>query len=445
MERKANSWFLISFVSLLLLPRFALAAQAPTSLHSEVTEKIYSLLKVKQFADAFELALANQSEFEGVPEFDLAFGIAAKSSSNGDAGLYALERVVQAEPQSIAGRFTLANCYFELGNLAAANEEFSALSQLSLSTELQQSVNQALSAIERSQKQTQGGWQNALQLSVGADSNPNNGIEDEFITVPLLGQVRLFEQSREVSSSFYDLSGQFSYFAPVNQQTMWYASFGAAKTEFADDLALSRANVNAVTGFKTQVAETDIGARVFYRPLWLDGDSFLDYYGVKTEASLPVLTQSSVGLDLTFAKLDYADLTELTRDQLWFDAWFETPTLGGISRFSLKAGDEQSDLTQYDFNSRTLTGVSYSFTQQIDWQWSYKISADYLKAEYDELHPLFAQKRDDKMLQLVMDLHYQWLQDWLLTGQVSVVDNTSSLPLYEYNRSNLWLGARYQF
>ena len=98
-----------------------------------------------------------------------------------------------------------------------------------------------------------------------------------------------------------------------------------------------------------------------------------------------------------------------------------------------------------DFNSRQLLGVGYSFTQQLSSRWYYKLSADYLKAEYEEDHPLFAQTREDKFMQLVVDLHYQWRADWLLTAQMSVVDNRSNLALYDYNRSNLWIGARYQF
>jgi hypothetical protein len=423
----------------------ALASEAQTSEHTETIQKIYSLLTNKQFDDAFELAVANQSEFEGAVEFDLAFGIAAKSSSNCSQGLFALERVVQAQPQSIAGRFTLANCYYELGNFPAANSEFSILNQLKLSAELKQLVSQAIKSIEKRVKISSGGWQNAVQINFGMDSNPNNGIEDEFITVPLLGQVRLFEQSREVSSSFYDMSAQVSYFAPINQQSKWYASFGAARTEFTDDDALSRANVNAIAGFKTQLANVDMGTKAFYRPLWLDGDHFLNYFGVIAQASLPILNQSTLGTELTFAKLDYADLSELTRYQIWFDFWFETPTFGGNSRISLKIADEQSDSPQFDFNSRKITGLGYSFTQQVGWQWSYKITADYLKATYDQPHPLFAQSRDDELLQVLIDLNYQWLDDWLLTGQISTVDNTSSLTLYQYNRSNLWLGARYQF
>ena len=255
-----------------------------------------------------------------------------------------------------------------------------------------------------------------MQVNFGMDSNPNNGIEDEFITVPMLGQVRLFAQSREVSSSFYDMSAQFSYFSPISQQSKWYASFGAARTEFTDDEALSRANVNAIVGFKTQLENVDIGTRTFYRPLWLDGTHFLNYFGVIADASLPVLNQSTLGTDLTFAKLDYADLNELTRNQIWFDFWFETPTFGGLSRFTLKVGDEQSDSPQFDFNSRKLTGIEYSFTQQVNWQWSYKLKADYLKAKYDQPHPLFAESRDDKLLQVLIDLNCQWLDDWLLTG-----------------------------
>ena len=149
MDCRSNSWLLKLFVFLTLLPMLALASEAQTFKHTETTQKIYSLLTNKQFDDAFESAIENQTKLEGIVEFDLAFGIAARSTANCSQGLFALERVVQAQPQSIDGRFTLASCYYELGNFPAANTEFSILSQLKLSAELMQVVNQAIESIEK--------------------------------------------------------------------------------------------------------------------------------------------------------------------------------------------------------------------------------------------------------------------------------------------------------
>ncbi|MEP7706046.1 tetratricopeptide repeat protein [Paraglaciecola sp. 25GB23A] len=430
--------FALGLMFTLLLPNaFATSSTIP--------QEITALLNQQKTEQAFSLAAENQANLEGEPDFDLAFGIAAKATNNCNLAVYALERVVQILPQKVVARYALAGCYFELGNFAAAKIEFNQLAQQNLSAEMQSIVEQHLNVIERSQERNTAGWHNAIELVVGQDSNPNNGVENEFIDVPLLGQVKLFEQSQAHSSSFYDLNGQFSYIAPLDQRSAWFSSLGVSHSEYSHELAQSRSNLNAVLGYTTKMVGKDISARLFYRPLWLDQEAFLDYYGVVAEVGQGVLNQSAVGAELTLARLDYSDLDELSRNQHWLNLWFETPTFSGVSRLSIKLGDEQSQDKAVDFNSRRLLGASYSFAQQLDVSWYYKISLDYLKAEHEQTHPLFLLTREDKYVQLVFDLQYQWQANWLLTAQASVVNNHSNLSLYDYKRSNVWLGARYQF
>jgi hypothetical protein len=424
---------------LLLLTTHAFATS------SSISQEIIALLNQQKTDQAFSLAAESQASLEGEPDFDLAFGLAAKATNNCNLAVYALERVVQILPQKILARYALAGCYFQLGNFAAAKIEFNQLAQQNLSTEMQSIVEQHLNVIERSQERNSAGWHNAIELVVGQDSNPNNGVENEFIDVPLLGQVKLFEQSQAHSSGFYDLNGQFSYFAPLDQSSAWFASLGASHSGYKHELAQSRSNLNGVLGYSTKMAGKDISARLFYRPLWLEQESFLDYYGVVADVEQGVLDQSAIGAELTLASLDYSDLNELSRNQHWLNLWFETPTFSGVSRLAIKVGDEQSQDSAVDFNSRRLVGGSYSFAQQLDVSWYYKVSVDYLKAEHDQIHPLFLLTREDKYLQLLFDLQYQWQANWLLTAQVSVVNNHSNLSLYDYKRSNVWLGARYQF
>ncbi|GAC13015.1 tetratricopeptide repeat protein [Aliiglaciecola lipolytica] len=410
-----------------------------------VTAKLYALLEEQEFQSAFTLAQQHSDTFEGDAKFDLGYGLAAKSAGHCNLALYPLERVVQLQPTSVEARFALANCYYELGNLQAAKSEFNYLSQLPLSEQISGYVGQFKNAIERRQNETTGGWQNTLQFGLGQDSNPNNGVENEFVSIPVLGQVRLFEQSREVSSSFYNVSGQFSYFSPIDKQSAWFASAGMSYTGFSESLALSRSNLSGLVGYVSQLHKVNWGTRVFYRPLWLDEEHFLDYFGVVGDLSTEVFADSKVGAELTLARLDYAEIEPLTRLQKNLSIWFDTPTFSGQSRISLNVADEQTDETRFDFNSRKITGLSYRLDSQINWQWSYQVAVDYSKIEYDQAHPLFAQIREDTLSQLSVDLYYQWLENWLLNAQVSVTKNASNLDLYEYKRSNVWLGARYQF
>jgi hypothetical protein len=410
-----------------------------------VVQQIEAFLEEQRFEQAYSLALEHQDEQEGDTQFDLSFGMAAFATDHCSEAVYALERVLQVQPQHSNGRFALATCYYRLGNLSAAKHEFSQIQRLSASSTMLAAAAQALENIEKQQQSQEAGWHNAAQLVLGQDSNPNNGIEDEFITVPLLGEVRLFEQNREVSSSYYDLNASTSYMAPIDQGSRWYASVGLNYTGYSEHLALSKGSLNLLLGAQSVWSENEVGARLFYRPMWLDGDSFVDYFGLIADMSHPLMGNSVIGAELIIGQLDYTNFTELSRNQALLGLWFATPTFNGTSRLSLKVGKEEADSSAFEFNSRDLLGVSYSLQQQLSSLWSYGVKAEYLQAKYAQNHPLFAQQRDDRLLQVVLDVQYQWQSDWLLSGQLNVTDNRSNLNLYDYNRSNVWIGARYQF
>jgi hypothetical protein len=420
------------------------------SLHSvasavDINQQIYLLLEQQDYQQAFDLATVHQDDYEGETEFDLAYGLAAGASNHCNLAVFALERVLAIQPQLHSGRLALANCYAQLGNLSAAQQEYSLLLTQTLNEPMKAAVALALANVEKAQRAQKAGWHGSAQLATGFDDNPNNGIEDEFITVPLLGQVRLFEQSRAVSSAYYDFNAQLSYIAPLTQTSRWYSALAISYTGYTEELALSKSNLNAQLGYQGTWFDNDIGARLFYRPLQLDGEGFLDYSGISFDISHAFMAKSALGAELTLAQLDYASYDELSRDQALFSVWLATPTFGATSRFSLKVGQENVDSSLYEFNSRDLLGVSYALQKQLSALWSYGISAEYLRAQYAADHPLFATTREDKLLQFVLDLHYQWQTNWQFSGQLSVTDNRSNLNLFDYKRSNVWIGARYQF
>ena len=197
---KVNSPFnLVKAAFLLLL----LLVYGPVVLaSSSVNEQIIEHVKAQRFEQAYQLALAHKAEWEGDPAFDTAYGLAAKGKGYLQEALFAFERVLETNPTSVNVRFYVAVCYFESGNSAAALSELNLLKSLTLPEGLAEQVAQYLSLITRQQKYAEPHWQNWLQVAVGHDDNPNNGIEEDEIFIPGLGDINVFEQNQEVSSAF---------------------------------------------------------------------------------------------------------------------------------------------------------------------------------------------------------------------------------------------------
>ena len=87
-------------------------------------EALDVLMKRNQFPQAFELADRLVEEFEGDPDFDFKYGMAAIETQHYDQALFAFERLVIGFPDQPRYRLELARTHFYLRNLIRAEIEF---------------------------------------------------------------------------------------------------------------------------------------------------------------------------------------------------------------------------------------------------------------------------------------------------------------------------------
>jgi tetratricopeptide (TPR) repeat protein len=434
------------FPNSFLLTMLLLAPNCIVAMGQELTSsQILDLLKQDKTSEAFTLAKQNQAEFEGELNFDLAYAASARAAGEYDQAVFAYERVLQYKVDSVEARFGLAVSYFDLGNIQGAKAEFSLLSQYSLKPETADLVARYLNVIEQREKHAGSYWQNFVQAGIGQDSNANNGVNEEFILIPGLGTVALFAQSREVDSPYLAIQGQALYVSPIDQLSRWYVSGSILHMEYDEELALSRTFSSLIAGYQTHINQFEVNVSAFFRPLWLDGDDYLDYYGVKGGINMPLFNKSKVGLDVSLATEDYSSQVNLNKDQTMAELWFEVPFTYGSHRLALRYGKEESEKQLNDFISRDLLGVGYVLAHRLNANWEYRFSADYLSGKYGAPHPLFAQVRDDSFIRAEFELTYHTQSSWRWISSLSYLSNDSNLPIFEFSRYRLWFGGRYDF
>lgn len=427
------------FALLLLLPAMVLA-NPPASL-----DKLETLLRQQDYPAAWLLAGELMAVQEGEPRFDYLYALAARGSGHLHQAVFALERALQSEPHSLDIRLALAVSYFELGNLPAAERELHQLEKTTLPDDASRLVHNYLQRITSQQDPSHGYWQNWLQLGAGSDSNPNSGVDDEFVLIPLLGQVRLFEQSQQQSSGFTELQAQLNWILPRDQHSAFYLSAALLHGEYAEDSVFSRTYASAVAGYQTRWYGYRLVAEVFYRPIRLDGDSYLDYQGLKTTLSYPIGAATELGMDLTYARQSYTTLPTLDKTHLLADAWLAARIGKAEHKFHLRWGQENNDQRRTDFNSRDYAGLGYRWQQILGDNWMSSLSLDYLSGDYDEAHPLFGEIRDDSYRRAELELSYQFNMNWRAGVTLSHLRNDSNISIYQYRRTRGGIGVRYAF
>lgn len=111
--------------SLLLVPLLFMWLQwhAFAAENESPSVEMNSLVNSGQYQQAFDMGTANLEEWEGDPEFDFAYGLAALESGNPNEAVFALERVAATSTDGVLrerSRLELARAYFVTNNLTAA-------------------------------------------------------------------------------------------------------------------------------------------------------------------------------------------------------------------------------------------------------------------------------------------------------------------------------------
>ena len=113
----------------LLIPFIVLVVQLPVfaAENNSPSAAMDSLIAASDFQQAFEMGEANLEEWEGDPEFDFLYGLAALESGNPNESVFALERVVTVSEDGVLrgrARLELARAYFVTNNLSASENLF---------------------------------------------------------------------------------------------------------------------------------------------------------------------------------------------------------------------------------------------------------------------------------------------------------------------------------
>lgn len=435
-----NKKQLIFLLGLLLISWRSIA-----STEQEVTAEILDLVKSKHAAEAFELAQANAFEFEGLPRFDFAYGLAARANGFYHRAVFAFERVIFAVPKNHDARFALATAYFQVENYAASKVQFEKLLSLDISEQVRSTSEDYLKAIDKQLNSRKSRWAGSVQLGFGNDDNANNGVEDEFIDIPLIGQVLLFDESRQVESTYYDLNATLSYLSPISKTATWYVSSNVNHVQFEDPIATSRTFLSASVGYNKTFTHFTTNTSVFYRPLWLEEEKFLDYFGLSTNVTIPVSKRVQIGIDASYAIERYDQNEALDKDQIALNPFVQFVGARSSHKLSIRYANDSADVNVNDLVSRDLYGAGYRWLHQFSPKWLGTLSTEYLEADYDQINPLFELFREDEQFRFDLGLDYLTANAWKWKLRLSYIDNSSTVSIFDYQRNKIWLGVEYVF
>ena len=408
-----------------------------------------ALLKQQKSSDAYGLLAGHEAQLGGNPSFDYLLGVAALDSGKPSEAVFALRRVVLAEPRFAGARLELARAQFEIGEYELARTQFQYLLTQSPPENTRAVIEHYLDSIpgraipwsrpwqlaERipwRRLGTRDRWSALAQFGAGYDSNANGSTSEQTF----LG-FTLNPNNVETSSSFGELSLSGNYTLP----------FSSTSGLITNGQLSHRANTDASFVDQTiaSLGSTMVWLRGPYRfTAGLDGyKALLDgsdhESGINLNAGVARrFADYEAALSLRAGKLDYVD-----QDLSLLDA---NRYLAGLSvtRLNLFDGKARAGATLFAGTDDTQrSGSPYANDRKglrLFGSWALRADSTIfaelsgMTTDYDGT--FFSSPRKDHLygVTVAFDLQNFPAEKWSLAPRLRYLQNDSKISLYEYDR-----------
>lgn len=440
---------------LLILP-FAFQFQAHSAESSTPYAEMDSLITANQYQEAYELGQASLEEWEGDPNFDFLYGLAALESGNSNESVYALERVAATATNSLLrdrARLELARAYFVTNNLAASKNLFNSVLEQNPPLTVQQNIEAFLALIAARENARESTFNWELSSSIGSDGNINSATRDGLIDTPLIGQIELNQDGQEIDDNFSNTRISMAYSLPLDRNR----SLGiAVNLNHLDNFSTDQFDIDSLRGEFSYNWGSDVNKfrhGISNTVINLDGNGFQDSLALNSSWQHIGNNGWYQNLTASYSQIRYdtgngGDLNDLRDvDQILIS--------GGLTKISgalthsvnlYHADEDPENPNGGKHNGRKFTGLAYSLLYQLNAQHTPFLRASIQDVEHDSNHPVFFNTlRSDDNETVALGWFWRIDRKLLLTADLSYTNNSSNIELFDYSRTKIQAGFRYRF
>ncbi len=156
-----------------------------------VLKNAQELMAARQPEKAYSLLAEQETARAGNANFDYLLGIAALDSGLVTRAIFALERVIAAQPNNALARAELGRAYLVAGEIDAARSQLQLVQAADIPAAARDNVNRLLSSITSPELISKRPWRAYLEAGVGYDTNVNSAPGVSQFALPLLGGLEL--------------------------------------------------------------------------------------------------------------------------------------------------------------------------------------------------------------------------------------------------------------
>ncbi len=413
------------------------------------------LLDAGQAGQAYALLAAEAEARAGDPAFDLMLGTAAIDGGDPTEAVFALERVLDQQPDNAAARAQIARAYLKIGERDAAKREFEQVSRQPVPPAAQQTISRYLTQIEYELAADRTAFYPYVQFGAGYDSNVNSATDSRQIAVPAAGGItfNLADNSRELDSAVWDLGAGFTFASPLADDVRLFGGINFDNTITGHETDFNHKTADGMLGVHWLRGAEQFRLAVEGQKFYIDGTSNFDadrefagltgqwQHTVDERNQFTLFAQAAV---VRYPEQDVRNVNRYVGGAGWGHAF------GGdaapVVFLSLFGGteDAQSDRSGAHFGNDFIAvraGGQYNLRPDLQGFGSFT----YQHSEYDEPDPAFGVTRDEDFVDMGVGIRYTWRGNWTVTPELRYTNNDSTLEINEYDRVQALVTIRNDF
>jgi tetratricopeptide (TPR) repeat protein len=422
----------------------------PLSAVADYLDQIERLYENGASSEAYELARANLYQGEGDPRFDLYYGLAAVDNGFTSEGIFALERLVQVEPNNYQAHLGLARAYQKLGHRSRAREELQKIVAGNPSPEIRA---QAQTELDRFAGRAGGNRPVGhvyFEMGAGYDSNINGGMTDDTF-----GPI-FTDDSYAQEDGYVSVAGGVFGSVPLTGGLSLFGVAEGYRQENFDTPEFNIGQIDVSAGLSLRHARNLFQLALLWQDYEVGHDPYRTVWGARGEWRHEMENSSRISFYLEADELDYDDDITTALDSRmgtmgigWSgpvagssDSRYFVTLYGGVEReredpVGLVVGRTVPDRDLYGLRLGTdvsvASDVRFDFTMQAQW------------SDYREPDEVFSIKRDDDYYYFGAGVTWQFHKNWKLRGSAGYTYNDSNISIYDYDRTQAGLTLRFDY
>ncbi len=406
----------------------------------------------------YTLAKQHLFEGEGDPRFDLFYGLAAIDSGSTSEGVFALERVLTAQPNNHQARLGLVRGYYDLEQYGRSRQELQTLLDSSPPDDIRKQAERYEDITNRRAAGSLASGGFYAEFGVGFDNNINGGASDRGVYVPIGGgfTTTLRDSAMAEDSTYMNAAVGVYGTVPLTSRVALFGSVDASKRDNTESSRHDIFETNVEGGVTFNSGLNEFRLTALWQDYQLGNDPYRKMAGGRAEWRRSLADGARVTLFVERDRLDYDSNSRALDSRLTLGgvSWLQPLSSDGRSIFfaSLYGGNEQerenppaTPLFGQTVPDRDLYGLKLGTELAAGPDYTVDVTLQAMRSDYNERDPLFLRKRDDDYYSLAVGANWYFHQQWSLRGEVSYADNDSNIEIYSYDRAAVGVTLRFDY